>query len=116
MPSNKELQEDIAARAQALGVTVDTAGMNNATLAATLKGLNETQTPAPAAGADADAQAAGADAQAAADAEPARSGYFVAKGTSITSARGIITGEVRDDDLSAEARDALVAAGLIEKR
>lgn len=101
MPSNKELQDDIAARAAELGLTVDTAGMDNATLAATLKGLNETPTPTP--GADAPVTA---------------SGYFVAKGASVTTARGIVADgeELRDGDIPDEARDVLVGLNVLEKR
>lgn len=103
MPSNKELQDDIAARAAELGLTVDTAGMNNATLAATLKGLNDTPAPGADAGADAPVTA---------------SGYFVAKGASVTTARGIVAdGEaLRDGDIPDEARDVLVGLNVIEKR
>ena len=112
MPSNKELQDAIAARAAVLGVTVETDGMNNATLAATLKGLTDQKT----------AEELAADAAPAAPAAPAakpskKRGYFVAKGSSITTARGIIAegDEVRDGDLPDEARDALVDLEVVEK-
>lgn len=112
MASNKELQDAIAARAAVLGLTVDTAGMNNATLTETLKGLNEQKTAEELA---ADAAAAAAPAPAAKAAK--RKGYFVADGKSVTSARGILAAgeEVRENDIPAEARDALVDLDIIEK-
>jgi hypothetical protein len=110
MPSNAELQAAIAARAEVLVLTVDTSGMNNATLAETLKGLMGQETAEELA-----AEAAAAPAPAA---KPSKKrGYFVAKGASITSARGILAEgeEVRPGDVPDEARDVLVDLDVIEK-
>lgn len=112
MPSNAELQAAIAARAEVLGLTVDTSGMNNATLAEALKGLMGQKTAEELA-----AEAAAAPAPAPAGKPGKKRGYFVAKGASITSARGILAEgeEVRPGDVPDEARDVLVDLDVIEK-
>lgn len=113
MPSNAELQAAIAARAEVLVLTVDTSGMNNATLAETLKGLMGQKTAEELA-----AEAAAAPAPAGKPGKPGKKrGYFVAKGASITSARGILAEgeEVRPGDVPDEARDVLVDLDVIEK-
>lgn len=118
MPSNNSFKKEITGLAKALGLEINTDGLNNNKLAALVKDLRakkkdaETETQA-----DNAPRVAAAD-KTATEPEP-KDSYLVCAGKAITTRRGILSGDdvIRPEDIAGgkEALENFVLSGHVEK-
>ena len=94
MPSNKELVASATELAAALGIEIDTDGMNNKDLSALVVDLRAKHTDAQT---HTQADAAPAPEVAAPAPEVAADTYVIAGGRAITSRKGILSGDAPDE-------------------
>jgi len=120
MPSNKELIAEAQGLAEALEIPVETDGLSNESLADLVKDLRAKTTDAETE-TQADKAAEEAKVKKAARMENKKPAFYVAAGKSLTSKRGILSGDTSDEVKAEhlgggkEALDAFVKSGHVLK-